>query len=60
MAFEQPELPVFFIPIDNAKMYYFTILTGASQRPLRQFFEPQYAYQLETIPGIKDLIAKFR
>lgn len=42
------------------EMYYFTILAGESQRPLRQFFQPQYAYQIETIPGIKDMIAKFR
>lgn len=42
------------------EMYYFTILAGESQRPLRQFFQPQYAYQVETIPGIKDMIAKFR
>ena len=42
------------------EMYYFTILAGQSQRPLRQFFQPTYAYQVETIPGIKDMIAKFR
>lgn len=42
------------------EMYYFTILAGASQRSLRQFFQPAYAYQVETIPGIKDMIAKFR
>jgi 5-deoxy-glucuronate isomerase len=41
------------------EMYYFTILAGSSQRPLRQFFQPTYAYQVETIPGIKDMIAKF-
>jgi 5-deoxy-glucuronate isomerase len=42
------------------EMYYFTIIAGASQRSLRQFFQPTYAYQVETIPGIKDMIAKFR
>jgi 5-deoxy-glucuronate isomerase len=42
------------------EMYYFTIIAGASQRSLRQFFQPAYAYQIETIPGIKDMIAKFR
>jgi 5-deoxy-glucuronate isomerase len=42
------------------EMYYFTILAGGSQRSLRQFFQPSYAYQVETIPGIKDMIAKFR
>lgn len=42
------------------EMYYFTILAGGSQRSLRQFFQPAYAYQVETIPGIKDMIAKFR
>lgn len=42
------------------EMYYFTILAGESQRSLRQFFQPTYAYQVETIPGIKDMIAKFR
>jgi 5-deoxy-glucuronate isomerase len=42
------------------EMYYFTIIAGASQRSLRQYFHPTYAYQIETIPGIKDMIAKFR
>jgi 5-deoxy-glucuronate isomerase len=42
------------------EMYYFTILGGFSQRPLVQFFQPQHAYQIETIPGIKDMIAKFK
>ncbi|MEC8153501.1 MAG: 5-deoxy-glucuronate isomerase, partial [Pseudomonadota bacterium] len=41
------------------EMYYFTILAGASQRSLVQFFQPTHAYQVETIPGIKDMIAKF-
>ena len=42
------------------EMYYFTILAGASQRSLVQFFQPSHAYQIETIPGIKDMIAKFK
>ena len=42
------------------EMYYFTILGGLSQRPLVQFFQPTHAYQIETIPGIKDMIAKFK
>ena len=42
------------------EMYYFTILGGLSQRPLVQFFQPLHAYQIETIPGIKDMIAKFK
>ena len=42
------------------EMYYFTILSGLSQRPLVQFFQPAHAWQIETIPGIKDMIAKFK
>lgn len=42
------------------EMYYFTILGGLSQRSLVQFFQPEHAYQIETIPGIKDMIAKFK
>lgn len=42
------------------EMYYFTILGGLSQRPLVQYFQPSHAYQVETIPGIKDMIAKFK
>jgi len=42
------------------EMYYFTILAGQSQRSLVQFFQPSHAYQIETIPGIKDMIAKFK
>lgn len=41
-------------------MYYFTILAGLSQRSLVQYFHPTHAYQVETIPGIKDMIAKFK
>ena len=42
------------------EMYYFTILGGLSQRPLVQYFHPDHAWQIETIPGIKDMIAKFK
>ena len=42
------------------EMYYFTILGGLSQRSLVQFFQPTHAYQIETIPGIKDMVAKFK
>ena len=42
------------------EMYYFTVLAGLSRRPLTQFFQPAHAYQVETIPGIKDMIAKFK
>lgn len=42
------------------EMYYFTILGGASQRSLVQYFQPEHAWQIETIPGIKDMIAKFK
>jgi 5-deoxy-glucuronate isomerase len=42
------------------EMYYFTILGGLSQRSLVQYFQPTHAYQVETIPGIKDMVAKFK
>ncbi len=42
------------------EMYYFTILGGLSQRSLKQYFQPTHAYQVETIPGIKDMVAKFK
>jgi 5-deoxy-glucuronate isomerase len=42
------------------EMYYFTILGGLSQRSLVQFFQPTHADQIETIPGIKDMIGKFK
>ena len=42
------------------QMYYFTILGGLTQRSLVQYFQPSHAYQIETIPGIKDMIAKFK
>ncbi len=42
------------------EMYYFTILAGQSQRSLVQYFQPSHADQIDTIPGIKDMIAKFK
>ena len=42
------------------EMYYFTILGGLSQRGLRQYFQPTHAAQLHTIPGIMDMVAKFK
>ena len=42
------------------KMYYFTILAGLSQRSLKQYFQPTHAEQLHTIPGILDMVAKFK
>ncbi|MEO1086806.1 MAG: 5-deoxy-glucuronate isomerase, partial [Acidobacteriota bacterium] len=42
------------------EMYYLTILGGLSQRSLIQYFEPTHAAQLHTIPGILDMVAKFK
>lgn len=42
------------------EMYYFTILGGLTQRSLKQYFQPAHAGQVETIPGIKDMVAKFK
>lgn len=42
------------------EMYYFTVICGADSQSLRQYFDPHHAYQVETIPGIKDMIAKFK
>jgi 5-deoxy-glucuronate isomerase len=42
------------------QMYYFTILGGLSQRSLKQYFQPTHADQLHTIPGIMDMVAKFK
>jgi len=48
------------VAMPGYEMYYFTILGGLSQRSLVQYFQPEHAYQVETIPGIKDMIAKFK
>ncbi len=42
------------------QMYYFTILGGLSQRSLKQYFQPTHEGQLHTIPGIMDMVAKFK
>jgi 5-deoxy-glucuronate isomerase len=42
------------------EMYYFTVIVGAKSKSLKQHFDPHHAYQIETIPGIKDMIAKFK
>ena len=42
------------------QMYYFTILGGLSQRSLKQYFQPTHQEQLHTIPGIMDMVAKFK
>jgi 5-deoxy-glucuronate isomerase len=42
------------------EMYYFTILGGLSQRSLKQYFQPTHADQLASIPGIMDMVAKFK
>ncbi|THD82132.1 5-deoxy-glucuronate isomerase [Aliigemmobacter aestuarii] len=42
------------------EMYYFTILGGQNQRSLKQYFQPTHAAQLHTIPGIMDMVAKFK
>jgi 5-deoxy-glucuronate isomerase len=42
------------------EMYYFTILGGLSQRSLKQHFQPTHAAQVQTIPGILDMVAKFK
>ncbi|SEF66716.1 5-deoxyglucuronate isomerase [Thalassococcus halodurans] len=42
------------------EMYYFTILGGLSQRSLKQYFQPTHAEQLYSIPGIMDMVAKFK
>lgn len=42
------------------EMYYFTIIVGEKSQSLVQHFDPHHAEQLETIPGIKDMISKFK
>ena len=42
------------------EMYYFTILGGLTQRSLKQYFQPTHADQIHTIPGILDMVAKFK
>jgi 5-deoxy-glucuronate isomerase len=42
------------------EMYYFTILAGETQRPLHMNFHKDHAYQLDTIPGMQDMLNKFK
>lgn len=42
------------------EMYYFTVIVGESSKSLKQYFDPHHEYQVHTIPGIKDMIAKFK
>ncbi len=42
------------------EMYYFTIIVGETSKSLVQNFEPTHEYQVHTIPGIKDMIARFK
>jgi len=44
----------------GCEMYYFTILGGATTRGLSPYFQPAYAGQLETIPGMKAMWSKFK
>jgi 5-deoxy-glucuronate isomerase len=42
------------------EMYYFTVIVGATTKSLIQHFDPHHAYQVESIPGIKNMIAGFK
>ncbi|SKA56337.1 5-deoxy-glucuronate isomerase [Enterovibrio nigricans] len=42
------------------EMYYFTIIVGEKSKSLVQYFDPHHEYQVNTIPGIKDMVAKFK
>lgn len=48
------------VALPGYEMYYFTILGGQSQRSLVQHFHPTHREQLKTIPGIMDMVAKFK
>ncbi|MCJ7875025.1 5-deoxy-glucuronate isomerase [Phaeobacter sp. J2-8] len=48
------------VALPGYEMYYFTILGGLTQRSLKQYFQPTHAEQLHTIPGIMDMVAKFK
>ena len=48
------------VVLPGYEMYYFTILGGLSQRSLKQYFQPTHEEQLHTIPGIMDMVAKFK
>ncbi|MHA2939897.1 5-deoxy-glucuronate isomerase [Vibrio sp. RC27] len=42
------------------EMYYFTIIVGETSKSLIQYFDPHHEYQVHTIPGIKDMVNKFK
>jgi len=42
------------------EMYYFTIIVGETSKSLKQHFDPHHEYQVHTIPGIKDMVSKFK
>ncbi|CAH0537103.1 5-deoxy-glucuronate isomerase [Vibrio marisflavi] len=42
------------------EMYYFTIIVGKTSKSLIQHFDPHHEHQVHTIPGIKDMISKFK
>lgn len=42
------------------EMYYFTVIVGEHSKSLIQHFDPHHEYQIHTIPGIKDMINKFK
>ncbi|RBW46922.1 myo-inositol catabolism IolB protein [Psychromonas sp. B3M02] len=42
------------------EMYYFTVIVGKTSKSLVQHFDPHHEYQVHTIPGIKDMINKFK
>lgn len=48
------------VALPGYEMYYFTILGGLTQRSLKQYFQPTHEEQLHTIPGIMDMVAKFK
>ncbi|MCG8454573.1 MAG: 5-deoxy-glucuronate isomerase [Spirochaetales bacterium] len=58
MVLDKGYHPVVVAP--GYQMYYFTILVGKNTRTLKQNFEEKHAHQLNTIPGIGDMIKKFR
>ena len=41
------------------EMYYFTIVCGEVNQSLKMFFDPNHG-MVRTIPGIKDMVGKFK
>jgi 5-deoxy-glucuronate isomerase len=58
LAIDRGYPPVCVLP--GYAMHYLTSLTGPGQRSLVQSFQPDNVDQIETIPGIRDMIAKLR